>query len=148
NFKTFQCEICQARYRSYVTMRCHRRSTHFRRHNAGFKFDCDVCKRRFFKWEGLRVHQKMMHGVITESTRVQMYERDYGKQCPLCKMYYQGAHSLSEHIAKSHQDYDGKLFDCEQCDKSYRHYAHLRSHLHTLFQKHGLPMKFKRTKKV
>ncbi|GMS87899.1 hypothetical protein PENTCL1PPCAC_10074, partial [Pristionchus entomophagus] len=80
----------------------------------------------------------------TDATQMQMFDRDYGAQCPLCKMYYQGAHSLSEHIATVHRDFEGKLFECDQCDKSYRHFAHLRAHKHT---KHLAPMKFKRTKK-
>ncbi|GMR40781.1 hypothetical protein PMAYCL1PPCAC_10976, partial [Pristionchus mayeri] len=139
-----QCDVCKARYRSYVTMKCHRRLTHFRRRDIGFKFDCDVCTRRFRKWEGLRIHQMMMHGVITDSARMQMYDRDYGEQCPLCKMFYQGAHSLSEHIASAHADFHGKLFECDECERSYRHYAHLRSHKHTVGRKHNAPMKFKR----
>ncbi|GMS87540.1 hypothetical protein PENTCL1PPCAC_9715, partial [Pristionchus entomophagus] len=35
--KHFECDICKARYRSYVTMKCHRRLTHFRRRDVGFK---------------------------------------------------------------------------------------------------------------
>ncbi|KAF8358473.1 hypothetical protein PRIPAC_93468 [Pristionchus pacificus] len=148
HLKHFECDICKDRFRSFVTMKCHRRLTHFRRRDAGFRFDCDVCERRFRKWEGLRAHQKMKHGEVTAATQARAQDRDYGQQCPLCKMYYQGAHSLSEHIVTAHADYEGKLFDCDECDKSYRHFAHLRAHKHTVWGKHKMPMKFKRRSTV
>lgn len=46
----------------------------------------------------------------------------------LCSFSFQGKHSLSQHLVIDHPDFDGRIFACKICNKSYRHYAHLRSH--------------------
>ncbi|XP_032240025.2 uncharacterized protein LOC5514480 [Nematostella vectensis] len=100
----FHCHGCD---RQFTTRRA--LNIHFRVHTEEHYFQCEECPRKCDSEETFLMHMRLHEGSF---------------KCPKCPMTFPRRSRLAVHV-RTHSD---KVFQCDQCGKSFRHSRSLARH--------------------
>ncbi|XP_061713725.1 zinc finger protein 675-like [Cydia pomonella] len=128
--KTFECDICEKKFRGKIFLKRHIRDIH----NKERKFQCEFCSKGFFRKTACQDH-----------VRKHTNERPF--KCEECGKAFVRSTTLNNHRLIH---VDEKKFQCDQCDKSFRNAGGLKAHMVTHTKEKPYPcgfcsMSFKRS---
>lgn len=124
-----KCLFCKEWFKNHVEFRIHFKNAHdkdadyffHKRSNCNI-FTCYVCEKEYPLRYYLVAHMRTHH------------EKFLQHQCPKCGRRLRTFGQLTQHL-KTHE---GKIYECDQCDKKFPHYVRLRLHLRC----HSTDLKF------
>ena len=111
----YNCNICQAEYKSYMGLRVHKETIH--ENKAKPSWFCPTCGKKFTAEKTLNLH--IATNCATD-----------GRQniCSMCKKQFESRVQWIEHVQSNHKDI--KVYDCSQCEYKCLTKTLLRGHVH------------------
>lgn len=114
-----KCLFCKEWFPNHIEFKIHFKDAHdkdadyffHKRSNCNI-FTCYICEQEFPLRYYLAAHMKIHH------------DKFLRHQCPTCGRRLRTFGQLTQHL-KTHE---GKIFECDQCDKQFPYYAKLRIH--------------------
>lgn len=141
----YACDVCKKGFANAKLLSDHLAFVHLNQQN----YVCSICNKKFRSKHGLVLHRNGVHGagprIKCEKCGKSVLHVNYRKHLkiheirpfmcirPFCKyMFFESKEALENHVSAVHdlsQAARLSMYNCDQCDKSYKKPQHLQRHV-------------------